>query len=261
VGLKVEEVLVVGGAAAVAYFLNIFGFKNIIDNMLRMPGPSPGQGPTVLFSDTFNDTLANYTLTDGQVSPNGNWRCVYTGYGSVGTRTASDGKKSFYLYPKTSTTTYAETHASLAVTTRTFKDCEITFKMRTMRQLRQGLTPQNWETGWFMFRYTDETHHYYIAHKMHGVELGKKDNAVGNTNLEDQIILATPSFPDLVLGQWYDWKINLQGYHIQAWINNTKVIDYTDNDVHNPVMASGLVGPYTEDSEIEIRDVRITMPF
>ena len=202
--------------------------------------PPPATNNTV--TDNFDGTP--YVLAEGAISPNGKWRCVYTGYGIC--QVTSPGV--MRIQPKVSTGTYDETHAPLVISNQQFTNFEWTFQMKTVQQLRQNMPPQNWETAWCMFRYTDETHHYYFVLKKSGIELGKKDNAPGNSDPEDQKYVSTLNYPALQLGVFYNIKIRMEGFHIQIWINNIKVIDVTDVSNNPTVMSKGAVGFYTEDA-------------
>lgn len=205
--------------------------------------------------DNFDN--GTFVLNEGAISPNGLWRGVYVSGGALQQKkmagSATDGVMS--LEPR-AVTAPDQTSAPLILSTRDLTNFDMSFQMRTVAQLRTGSAPHNWETAWILFRYTDVTHHYYFVIKNNGLELGKKDNAIGNTNLEDQIFLATPGYPPLVLGQWYTVRIIAQGFHIQVFVNGIKLIDFTDPDVHDPTkMSHGMIGLYAEDSRVEFNNV------
>ena len=63
---------------------------------------------TSLFYDNF---VGQYLLKEGQTSPNGKWKNVYSGYGSTGVKYHYDGRNAFWLYPQAATSA-AVTHAA-----------------------------------------------------------------------------------------------------------------------------------------------------
>ena len=116
-----------------------------------------------------------YFLGEGQTSPNGEWKNVYSGYGSTGVAEVG-GKSVFYLKPNASSTPYdTHTHAALVKSTDKFCDFEMEFDINTVKQLRKNSPPNVWEVGWIDFRYVDKFHHYSLLFKPNGIELGKKD--------------------------------------------------------------------------------------
>ena len=279
---KYDELLLVGSFSIAAYYLNIFGFRNLIDGILgkKTTTPQPqncqagyhkdAQGncipdivQTTLFSDAFP---SSYVLNGGNTSPDGKWYCEYTGGGSVGTRTSSDGKRVLYMYPAIAiSSTGSDTHASQVLTTQTFTNFELTFRMRTIRQLRQNFPPKNWEVGWVMWSYSNRAdlnnrsvNHYYFVPKPHGDELGKKDNIETNPALEQQIFLGGQvGNVDVVIGQWYDVKVRFKDFHIQVWMGATLIYDITDVPNNPTRMRTGKIGLYCEDAEVEFTDVMV----
>lgn len=180
----------------------------------------------ILFQDSFSQSL----------SP---WKIEWTGYGTV---TISDGK--LKLEPAPSTTT--ETHSALVLKEASWKDYDFEVEMTTEKQLRTP-SPEPWEVGWVLFRYTNLEHFYYFIFKPNGVELGKRQGSL------DQIFLQTENHPKLELGKEYAIRTVVNGAQIQIYVDNEKVIDYTDN---NPLQNGG-IGLYTEDAEVYFDDVRV----
>src|SRR5262245_11916881 len=98
------------------------------------------------------------------------WRTVYDGYGFVHIR-----GKDVSMAPRASVR-QDETHASLAISTRSFKGVDLQMRVKTHKQLRTP-KPNAWEVAWVLWRYRDDTHFYYLALKPNGWELGKEDPA------------------------------------------------------------------------------------
>jgi len=110
--------------------------------------------------NTFHDDFQGntYRLTDGQTSPNGKWKEVYSGHASI--RTAFDNSTSgsannyFFEQPKTSMR-YNETSSCLVFTSKAISDLQMTLDMKTVRQLRQNRSPASW--AWIFWHYTDRS--------------------------------------------------------------------------------------------------------
>jgi len=199
-----------------------------------------------------------YTMGDNQKSPNGKWTTAYTGFGQVGVKEESGGNNILYEFPKTSTRS-GETHSSLVLSTQKFSNSIIEFNMRTDKQLRQNSPPNTWETGWIMWRFADDFHHYYFVLKTNGIEFGKKDN---NCNCEQQVFLNTGTSPKLVLNQWAHIKISSIGKHTTIWVNtgggDVKVVDMDDPSYNSAQMSGGVIGLYNEDASVAFDNVKIT---
>ena len=95
-------------------------------------------------ADVYDNFDSTYYLGQGKTSPNGEWKNVYSGYGSTGVKNV-DWRSVFYLSPKASTSA-SETHAALVKSTDNF--CNFTMKvdMNTVKQLRT-YSPHTWEVG------------------------------------------------------------------------------------------------------------------
>jgi hypothetical protein len=206
-------------------------------------------------NDNFDGST--YNLSDGETSPNNKWIQSWTGKGEAGTMTIhSTGNEVFFAKPKAPTSP-DETHSSLTLSTNKWQDIEINLKVRTKEQLRQNSDPNAWEAAWVMWRYVDSYHHYYFVVKENGIELGKKDN---NRQAEEQVFLHTAKSPKLELGEWSNWKIKMEGEHIQVYLNGDKVADYTDDDMSDTLSKPGAVGLYTEDAYVQFDNVHISSP-
>ena len=127
--------------------------------------------PPVTTSTIDNFDSSPYVLNAGSISPNGLWRGVFHQWWNTST------SKWLYEFQPQAVTSPGATSAPFILGTKDYGNFEATFRMSTDQQLRTGSAPNNWETAWFMWHYTDVTHHYYFTIKMNGCEMGKKDNA------------------------------------------------------------------------------------
>jgi hypothetical protein len=197
----------------------------------------------------FDSYQLYYSLADGQISPDQNWRCVYTGYGEV--KTEAIGSNLVMKLAPLPAASSDITHASLAFTNATFTDQIIELDVRTVEQLRQGTAPNPWEAAWVAFRASNNSFYYFIL-KPNGIELGK---AIDSATLNKQVFLFTADSPRLKIGQWSHWKIQAQGTRISVWIDGIQVVDYVDTQ--EPRLQSGAVGLYTEDAYVQFDNVRV----
>jgi hypothetical protein len=211
-----------------------------------------GASYAVLYDDFKNGV---YTLSNGQISPNGKWQSVYNGNGSSGVKTENGGNV-FFLYPKASES-QGDTHANLVKTTQQFSNFKMDVDVKTVEQLRRNFAPNTWEAAWILFRYTDYFHYYWFVLKPNGVELGKKDCSTCIDPFQGQIFLSTKDTPKLKIGDWSRWKITAVGNHISVAINGTRVVDFVDNNMSEK-LASGSIGLYTEDANVEFGNTNIT---
>lgn len=215
------------------------------------------------FYDNFQSGI--YPLTDGQSSPNGKWKAVYTGDGSMGVArdnaTSGTANNYFFEHPKTSIR-YNDTTASLVTTSKAFSDFQMTLDMKTVKQLRQNSPPAPWETAWVFWHYTDRFHYYGLVLKTNGFQIEKKDN---NVRCDCEIYLVDVSHPKVKLGQWQTMTLSVTNSasgtpHIKVWVNGVKAADFVDKKIHqpnSPQMSSGYVGLYNEDSLVNFDNVKI----
>jgi hypothetical protein len=198
-----------------------------------------------LFKDGFEAFQAGEVWADE--TRHGSWRAIYNGYGTVGVEL--DGSKALTQAPKASTSS-GETHASLVVTYPTFADSDLSVRVRPVAQLRQP-APNAWETGWVIWRYSDDTHFYYFVPKPNGWELGKEDPAYPGA----QRFLATGSSPTFPVGGTYTVRVRQVGSTMTVWVNGSQVTSFTDNE--RPY-GSGAVGLYNEDAHVHFDEVTVS---
>jgi 3-keto-disaccharide hydrolase len=145
-----------------------------------------------------------------------------------------------------------KTHSALLISQKSyFGDFSFRGRVRTVRQLREGSAPNPWEVAWVVWNYVDPTHFYYLAIKPIGWEVGKADPA----HRGSQRFMATGETP-YAIGEWHSFEIVHRDHGTTIRINGEKVATIQDED--GPYIG-GRIGVYTEDAEIQLRDV--TRPF
>jgi hypothetical protein len=203
----------------------------------------------------------NWTIKDGQNSPDGKWYCRYAGYGTV-KMTTYKGTRAMVLVPALpdNPADASQTRAASVVTRQKFRNFDMTVSMSTEKQTRGNDRGANWETAWIFFGLTDQSHHYYLyIQKDGGLELGRKDMEVWE---ERQIFLKTTAnnSPTFQFSRYYKIRIMKVSNRIQVWVDGVQYIDYTDdgksgNDQGklpkppSAEMYEGFIGPYVEDAE------------
>jgi hypothetical protein len=220
--------------------------------------PFSGTPSSPVASSTLYDDFQGprYSLKDGQISPNGKWHNFYNGGGASGTVLVNSFNKIFYMYPKTSTSP-SETHASAVETTQKFSNFELSFIVKTAKQLRLNSPPNPWEAATIFFRHTDYWHYYAFVVKTNGVEFDKKDCNTCTDPVQGQKFLITLPNPKLKIGSYSNWKITAIGNHFTIVVDGIKVIDYFDNTMSAKLGSGGLV-LYNEDAYAMFDGFKVT---
>jgi len=223
---------------------------------------SVGTGDPDLYDDF--EGGSTYSLSDGQISPNGKWKSLYAGFGMTGI-IQEEGNKHIHLQPMTSTSP-GETQGAAVATTTSYKDFSLTLDVITKRQLRQNSPANNWETAWLNWNAIDQFHAYGFTLKVLGFQLEKKDN--NNQDDGAEIYLITQNSPSVKMNTWQTWQITVSGTEtgtprIQVWIDGTKIVDYVDNHPAIPrnsetMKQGGPIALYTEDAAVGFDNVKIT---
>ncbi|MGC1134332.1 MAG: family 16 glycoside hydrolase [Nitrososphaeraceae archaeon] len=223
---------------------------------------SVGTGEPDLYDDF--EGGSTYSLSDGQISPNGKWKSLYAGFGTTGV-IQEPGNKHIHLQPMTSTSP-GETHGAAVATTTSYKDFSLTLDVITKRQLRQNSPANNWETAWLNWNAIDQFHAYGFTLKVLGFQLEKKDN--NNQDDGAEIYLITQNSPSVKMNTWQTWQIMVSGTEtgtprIQVWIDGTRIVDYVDNNPAIPrnsetMKQGGPIVLYTEDAAVGFDNVKIT---
>ncbi len=205
-------------------------------------------------TDLTDGFASKYYLGEGKTSPNGKWKNVYSGYGATYVE-AGGNKYSFYLKPK-AVTSASQTLAALVKAPFTFCNYVVEFDMNTINQLRQGSPPKTWEAGWFIFRYTDTFHYYWVLIRSDGFELGKKDCNTCSDPVDGQKYLVTKSSPTLKLNTWQHWKISAIGNHFKVWVDNKLIVDFVDKGMSSQ-LAGGNIAMYSEDAHVKYDNFKL----
>lgn len=212
--------------------------------------------PTFCTGSVDDKFTYQYFLHEGHTSPNGEWKNVYSGYGSTGVKINYDGRTAFWLYPQASTSA-SETHAALVKSTDQFCNFSMNVDMNTVQQRRVNSPANTWEVGWLFFRYSDTFHYYWLLVKPNGIELGKKDCDTCTDPVDGQKFLVTKSTPALKMNTWNNVKIDMVGNNIKVYWNGNLVIDYTDTGMSSK-LASGSVAMYSEDAYVLYDNMNIS---
>jgi Domain of Unknown Function (DUF1080) len=220
-----------------------------------------------------NDTFQSYGIaTWGEGVAKGNWITEYNGYGRVGIQYdivngVTSTNRVLYQKPLASTSP-DETHASLVLTRKSYKPSSITVRSKVVKQLRTPV-PKPWETAWVVWNYQHDHRFYYFALKTNGWELGKVDNTKINPNGPEclwpeylnckyegaQRYLRTSSSPKVVIGQWANIRVDQVNNVLTVYVNNVKVVSFTDNETP---YRTGYVGLYNEDAHVRFDNISIT---
>ena len=238
----------------------------------------------ILLKDDFGGS-GIFPLKGNTVSPNKLWRCIYDGFGSVGViktpepKVQGNGNYCMSLTPKINN---EFTSACLVLSEQSFGDIDAILYMRTFRQTK--LNPENWETAWFMFRYVDNTHHYYFYINKKGIlEIGKKDyvkvgtnqlktpdGVVSTVNVQDKQVFLLTKPVEFIMKKWYKIRLIVKGFNIKIYIDGVLQADITDDGktgkwLGNPVnfkpspqLLNGKVGPYCEDAEMHLDNIVVS---
>ena len=120
----------------------------------------------------------------------------------------------------------------------------------TPEQLRQGATPNAWETAWLVWNHSDNDHYYYFVARANGWELGKRDPAYSG----GQRFMATGS-ESWPLAEPKNFVVTKSGNTVEISINGKVITTFTDDE--NPY-TGGTIGLYTEDARIVADDINLT---
>jgi hypothetical protein len=177
------------------------------------------------------------------------YRLAYSGFGVASAR-QQGGSKSWVVRLRPAPATSPEvTHASLALRLGAVQDGSVLTTLRTVEQLRRP-APNPWETGWLLWRYSDDAHFYAVALKPNGWEISKQDPGYpGN-----QRFLATGSDPRYPVGRSYRVGVEMRGNAMTVVLPG-RTVSLTDNE--RPYL-SGQVGLYTEDADVEFRETSVS---
>ncbi|EEV88262.1 glycosyl hydrolase, partial [Cardiobacterium hominis] len=210
--------------------------------------PKDATPPTGNFHDDFSAYPAGSEYPQGTTF--GQWNVVQSGYGHVKIVDNGGGNNALELKPKAQS---GQTATSSTEVIGPQHGDEFTFSgtISTPEQLRQGATPNAWETGWLVWNYTDNDHFYYFVPRANGWELGKRDPAYAG----GQRFLATGS-EGWPLADSKQFTISKQGGTIEVKINGKVIATVTDDD--QPYNGNGRIGIYSEDARVLADDIDLS---
>jgi len=210
--------------------------------------PKDATPPTGNFHDDFSAYPAGSEYPQGTTF--GQWNVVQSGYGHVKIVDNGGGNNALELKPKAQS---GQTATSSTEVIGPQHGDEFTFSgtISTPEQLRQGATPNAWETAWLVWNYTDNDHFYYFVPRANGWELGKRDPAYAG----GQRFLATGS-EGWPLADSKQFTISKQGGTIEVKINGKVIATVTDDD--QPYNGNGRIGIYSEDARVLADDIDLS---
>jgi Domain of Unknown Function (DUF1080) len=219
----------------------------------------------VEFSEDFEALPTGVAWRDGGAY--GGWQAVYNGYGTTTVHT--DGSRVLSLAPRR-VTSLDQTSAGLVVSRTSFADLDLRLRLRTVEQLRSP-RPNPWEVAWIVWSFQRDEQFYYFIPKPNGWELGQSNDqrldpagpecswpAYRNCRFAGaQRYLATGSRPRFGVGPWRSVRIRQIGSVITVWVNDTRVVSYTDREAP---LRGGRLGLYAEDAHAHYDAITVTPP-
>ena len=148
-----------------------------------------------------------------------------------------------------------ETHSALVVSKLSVhQPFQLSYTMKTTKQLRTGSTPNPWEVGWLVFGYKPTGAFKYLILKPdgYGVEMGesllndKQTFLYTSTVGQDQFPVNTDE-KVVVLA-----KKNV----ITVTVNGKKYVSYTMTK-KDSLTVDGKYGFYTEDASVQVSNVKM----
>jgi hypothetical protein len=198
------------------------------------------------FRDDFATAAATRCLRDHARA--GPWYVASTGFGCV---RVVDGPHGRHLRAAPLPSALPrETHAFLVTGPVLAAPLSYSLHVRTESQLRGGSPPNEWETAWVVWGYSDPRHFYYFVPRADGWELGKRDPSYPG----GQRFLASGSSPSFPLRRWVEIKVTQDAAaRIEVRAAGRLVVSYVDEE--RPY-AAGKIALYGEDCEALFDDVR-----
>ncbi|MCX6781177.1 MAG: hypothetical protein NT003_03645 [Candidatus Magasanikbacteria bacterium] len=176
---------------------------------------------------------------------------IFDGYGSV---KWSASAHTLTMTPKAATQP-SETHAALAVSGRVVhQPFQLSYTMKTVKQLRTGSAPNPWEVGWVIFGYKDtgEFKYLILKPKGYGLELGES-LLLNKQNFLHTSTLGQYNFP---VNANYNVVLRAQKNVITVSVNGKKYLQYTMS-AKDTLPVDGKYGFYTEDASVKISNIKM----
>ncbi len=183
-------------------------------------------------------------------------KVVFDGFGKVEWDKATN---KLTMAPKASTQKrkdpkeFQETHACLVISDEKFKQpFALNYTMKTTKQLRQNEPANNWEVGWAVFGYKDDGKFKYTMLKPEGYEMGESLLNDAQEFLDE----ASDRFP---INKDYKVEMKVENDTVYMSVNGRKYPPYkmVGEGKKDHLTADGKIGFYTEDAEVEVKDIKM----
>ncbi|EHM52523.1 immunoglobulin-like domain-containing protein, partial [Cardiobacterium valvarum] len=201
-----------------------------------------------LMHDDFSSYPLHKTYVDNDTF--GAWKVAFAGYGNVEIIDNGGGNQALQLKPMARSGETETSSAMVLGSAQTGDEFTYSGTIATPEQLRQGATPNAWETAWLVWNHTDNDHYYYFVARANGWELGKRDPAYSG----GQRFMATGS-ESWPLAEPKNFVVTKRGNTVEISINGKVITTFTDDE--NPY-TGGTIGLYTEDARIVADDINLT---
>ena len=201
-----------------------------------------------LMHDDFSSYPLHKTYVDNDTF--GAWKVAFAGYGNVEIIDNGGGNQALQLKPMARSGETETSSAMVLGTVQTGDEFTYSGTIATPEQLRQGATPNAWETAWLVWNHSDNDHYYYFVARANGWELGKRDPAYSG----GQRFMATGS-ESWPLAEPKNFVVTKSGNTVEISINGKVITTFTDDE--NPY-TGGTIGLYTEDARIVADDINLT---
>lgn len=216
--------------------------------VLLAAGPLALGSLTACGTSPTGENAPSSAATWGEGQQRGSWTLVFSGFGEASAEPGSTATGDHVRLGPTAAANHDVTHGALAVNTSAPADVRLTGRVTTERQRRVG-TPNPWEVGWFLWRYTDPDHFYALALKPNGWELSKQDPAYPGK----QRFLASGDTPTYPVGSTHDVEVVAVGPTTTVRVDGRALGTVTDTE--RPYLSGG-VALYTEDAVVDFAGVR-----
>lgn len=172
------------------------------------------------------------------------WQTIYDGYGTV---SWNSNFTQLTMSPKAATQP-GETHAALVVSNQTLQQpYQLTYTMKTTKQLRTGSTPNPWEVAWGLFGYKPDGKFKYFTLKPNGFELGES-----LLNLAQNFLYtSSDAFP---INTDYNVDMKVANNIVTIKVNGKQYLQYSMSS-KDQLTTDGKFGFYTEDAAVKFSNI------
>ena len=131
---------------------------------------------------------------------------------------------------------------------------DLEFKVIQQNRIK---TPNPWESFWIFWSYNKDDGNLkrtnYLAFKTNGLEIGKAYNIIS------QDFIWTTNTDSIVLNKWHQVQLNFKDFGLTIIMDN-KLISILPQLLKQTYLNPGRIGLYSEDANIEIRNIEMTYP-